>query len=379
VWVALLTIALIFAIARHAVGGDARRLSRGVFPLWAAVAFLLFKEGFVRSDTSHRPIFFGFALCALLGLAWERRQRARMLAASAVVALATAWSFQASPLNTTSPGSHLSAAVSQLRVATRSSDRRRSELRLRPRLRRYYKVDQGSLAGVRGHSVAIMPWEFAAAWAYRLRWRPLYTIEPSSTYTTALDDETARILRSRRGPERILRSSKLTLDHRNTVWEMPAAMRTILCRYRELSATDRWQVLARARDRCGAPTTIATVRARWGETIAVPPPRRHAAVFVRIRGVAPHGWESFVTLLYRSRLRHITVNHERAYRLVPETAADGLILWVPRDTDYSGRFALGRGARALSVSVGEGAQPRSDRVTYQFEQLPIRPFDRGAP
>src|SRR5436305_5246498 len=95
---ALLAVAVVFAVARRAAGGTGRRLRWAVYPLWAVAAFLLFKEGFVRSDTSHRPIFFAFALCALLALAWERAQMSRMLVAAGALALATAWRFQGAPL-----------------------------------------------------------------------------------------------------------------------------------------------------------------------------------------------------------------------------------------------------------------------------------------
>ena len=373
---ALLCIAVVFAIARDAVSQSVRRLHWAVFALWGVVAFIVFKEGFVRSDTNHRPIFFAFALCALLAFAWERRQLGRMLVATGALALAAAWSFQGSDLVVPTPGSRLDAVVSQARMVVDSTALQRQSARLRTRLRAHYRLDQQTLAGLRNHSMTIMPWDYAVAYAYGLRWQPLPTIQASQAYTTWLDHHAARVFGSRTGPERILRAPKRTLDYRNAAWDMPAAMRTILCRYDELSANSQWQVLARTRNRCGRATTIATVRARWGQTVAVPAPPPHAAVLVRIMGVEPHGLESLKALLYRPDTRRILVNHH-AYRLVPGTAADGLVLWVPPTADYTGPFALSQHAPTLAVWRNTANLGGSGKITYRFQQIPIRPLHTG--
>ena len=373
---ALLAVAVVFAVARRAAGGTGRRLRWAVYPLWAVAAFLLFKEGFVRSDTSHRPIFFAFALCALLALAWERAQMPRMLVATGALALATAWSFQGSPLTVPVPGSNLGAMVSQLRTAAEPVALEREAGRLRARLRSHYHLDEQTLAELRGHSMTIMPWDFAVGFAYRLRWQPLPTIQISQAYTSWLDEHAAKVLRSRRGPQRIVRAPEMSLDLRNAAWDMPDGIRTILCRYEQLSANSRWQVLARTQDRCGRATTIAIVRARWGQTVAVPRPSPHAAMFVRIRGVQPSGLERLEGFVYRPQIRHLNLDH-RAYRLVPGTAADGLVLWVPAAADYTSPYALSQNAHHLVVRRGFGTQSHAGRVTYQFEQVPIRPFGRA--
>ena len=374
--VALLCVAVVFAIARHARSGDGRRLAWTVYPLWAVAAFLFFKEGFVRSDTAHRPVFFGFVLCALLALAWERRVMPRMLLAAGAVTLATAWSYQDSPLTANAPASRLAAAARQLRTVLDPAAGDRAERRLAQRLRDFYRLDPRTLAELGDHPMTIMPWEDAVAYGYGLRWRPLLAIQPTQTYTRWLDDRTARALLSRDGPQRILRSPKRSLDFRNSVWDMPTTMRTILCRYRQLSASSRWQVLARTGDRCGRPTTVAIVRAHWGQRVAVPRPRPDSAMFVRIRGTSPRGLERLQALLYRPDERHIIIDY-RAHRLVSGVAADGLVLWVPASADYTAPFALSQPAHTLAVRRGSGPQRGSDLITYQFEQVPVRP--RAAP
>jgi hypothetical protein len=373
---ALLSIAIVFAIARDAVRGSARRLHWAVFALWAVAAFPFFKEGFVRSDTNHRPIFFAFTLCALLAFAWERRQIARMLVATGALALATAWSFQGSDLAVPTPGSRLDGLVSQLRMVAEPSALKRQAERLGTLLRAHYGVDEQTLAELRNRTMTIMPWDFAAAYAYGLRWQPLPTIQASQAYTSWLDHHAANVLGSRGGPQRILRAPEQTLDRRNAAWDMPAAMRTILCRYEELSASSRWQVLARSQDRCGRATTITTIRARWGQRVLVPQPPRDAVMFVHIGGVQPRGLDAVSGLLYRPDTRRILVNHH-PYRLVPGTAADGLVLWIPAAADYTGPFSLSQHAHTLAVWRDHKTKSDSDEITYRFEQVPIGPLHRG--
>jgi hypothetical protein len=238
-------------------------------------------------------------------------------------------------------------------------------------LQELYGIDDKTLAELRNHSMTILPWDFAAAYAYHLRWQPLPTIQASQAYTRWLDDHAAHVLGSREGPQRILRAPQLTLDRRNIAWDMPAAMRTILCRYDQSSATSNWQVLARTHNRCGRATTIATIRARWGQRIAVPRPSPDAAMFVRIGGVEPHGLESLRALLYRPEARWIIVDHH-PYRLVAATAADGLVLWIPAPADYTGPFGLSQHAHTLAVWRGTSAHDGSDQITYRFEQMPIQ-------
>ena len=373
-WMALGTLLAGFGLAVSAVRGGAVRRGWGVYVLWGVSAFFLFKEGFVRSDTAHRPIFFGFVLCALMAFAWRNRwQRAVVVVAAPLVSLAVWWSSDPSHLQLAVPGERLDTALSQLRTVTETRPRARAQQALRTRLQHHYRLDAQQLVQLRGRTVAILPWEFAAAYAYRLRWRPLLTIVPSSTYTTWLDERTAKILRSPAAPARILRSSKRTLDHRNTAWEGPAAMRTLLCRYRELGVTPTWQVLGRAASRCGVPRTVATVPAHWGQTVRVPTAPARTMLMVRIRGVVPGGLETLTSAAYKPAPRHLAIVGVDTFRLVPGTAADGLVLWVPRGLDYTGPYALNQRAHALWVSRGSGAQ-HGGSITYEFQAVPIRPF-----
>ncbi|MDX6643745.1 MAG: hypothetical protein QOD76_1707 [Solirubrobacteraceae bacterium] len=371
---AFVTAAVVFAMAggaRRARTGGARW---GPAALWTVAGYLLFKEGFVRSDAGHRPIFFGFALCALLAVAANRRRLLPVALASAVIAFALLQNLSESPLSVLTPGAHATVAVGQLRAMVDDGRRVAIERTARSRLQWIYGLDARAVAELRHRPVTVMPWEFAAAIAYDLRWQPLATIQPSSAYTTQLDDHFEDGVMSAQGPRRILRSNRLTLDSRNTAWDAPIGMQAILCHYRQLSAVPRWQVLSRAGNRCGRWATVATVMARWGQTVSVPPPRPGYAMFVDIRGVDPAGLERWRTLAYKAPPRFAIVNGALTYRLVPGTAADGLVLWVPRAADYTPPFQFSQAARTLSVRRGDGGQSGSGRLSYEFETVPIHPF-----
>jgi hypothetical protein len=371
---ALVTAAIVFVMAGGAGRGRTGGARWGGYALWAVAGFLFFKEGFVRSDTAHRPIFFAFALCAMLALASGRRRLVRATLASAVIAFALFQNLPQDPVSVLTPGNNATVVVGQLHTMVSDGRRVAIQRQVRRRLQRIYALDPGTVAAIRHRPMTIMPWEFAAAIAYDVRWQPLATIQPSSAYTSQLDDHLEDSLTSKHGPQRILRSNRLTLDSRNTVWDAPSGMQAILCRYRQLSVVPRWQVLERTGNRCGRWTTVATVAAHWGQTVTVPRPRPGYAMFVDIRGADPAGLERLWTLAYKATPRFAIVNGTLKYRLVPGTADDGLVLWVPRAADYTVPFAFSQAARTLSVWRGEGHQSGSGRITYEFETVPIRPF-----
>ena len=103
-----------------------------------------------------------------------------------------------------------------------------------------------TLAAVRGRTVAVWPYELELAWAYRLSWRPLPSLQSYIAYTAGLDTLDVDALSSSRAPERILYCFDPGFDGRVPSFDEPATSRTILCRYRELHATSTVDVLARS-------------------------------------------------------------------------------------------------------------------------------------
>jgi hypothetical protein len=158
------------------------------------------------------------------------------------------------------------------------------------------------------------------------------------------------------------------------VFDSPAAMRAMLCHFRSCGSRGRWQVLARAADRCGAPAEIDEVTARFGEAIPIPdPPDSRSAVVAEVDGVQVDGLERFVTIVYRSELRAIKFDGARDYRLVSGTASDGLVHSVPGARDIPTAFAPANlPAESISLIKGAGPKAADGEVTVRFLSMPIR-------
>jgi hypothetical protein len=238
-----------------------------------------------------------------------------------------------------------------------------------------YALGPGALRALRGHSVAVEPWEIAAAWAYDLDWRPLPVFQNYSAYTPTLDRLNAEEVEDPGGPERLLRENQLVvdaefptadLDDRFGGWDPPEQARAVLCNFTPLWEDERWQVLGRVGDRCSGEREIGSVSAVAGEAVDVPTPGPGEVVFARIHGAGVSGLERIQAFLFHAASRHAVVNGEARYRLVPETAGDGLLLRAAPGIVKPGPFDPIPEARTLAVEGG------ADRITYDFYALGIR-------
>jgi hypothetical protein len=231
-----------------------------------------------------------------------------------------------------------------------------------------FQLDPASLRLLRGHTVDVEPWDISAAWFYGLRWKPLPVFQDYSAYTAALDRLNARALAAAGGPQRILREntavigfqpSPPAIDGRNPPWDPPAQSVAMLCHYAPLRTTVRWQVLGKVRDRCGAPRLVQSITAGDGQVVTLPAAAPGGAVLIRIHGAGVSGAERLRTLLYRARDRHAVVNGAVAFRLVPGTAADGLLTSIDAGRDFPRPFALGTQVKTLAIT-GTGRAVRID-------------------
>ncbi len=75
-------------------------------------------------------------------------------------------------------------------------------------------------------------------------------------------------------------------------------------------------------------------------------------------------------MLFRAHERYIVLD-ARAHRLVPGTAADGLLLSAPAGADFPGPYRLAPNPQAITLGTVGGNQ--STRLTLSFSTLSIRP------
>ncbi len=268
--------------------------------------------------------------------------------------------------------------------ATRAADHTREQLRTR------FAIDPGTLSAVGDATVHIDPTLTSVAFAYpSLHWQPLPVFQSYVAYTSKLDQLDAGVLRSPSAPQRILRSFRLAphsdrlhlwigrvpldsevfptmVDGRFRWFESPAQTLETFCRYVQVSATDRWQVLARTDRSCGAPEPLATVSARGGDPVVVPVETRpDRFVILRIHGLDLSPLGAIRAALAKPRDLHITLDDTR-YRLIPGTALDGLLLRVPSVADGTGVFAFG--PPIGTITVKGVATP----LTFEFLSVPLQ-------
>jgi hypothetical protein len=147
----------------------------------------------------------------------------------------------------------------------------------------------------------------------------------------------------------------------------------VLCNFAPLYTDERWQVLGRVPDRCDPTRTLRSVEAAAGDAVRVPTPGPNGVVFVRIDGAGVSGLERLQTFLFHADSRHLTVNGEGRYRLVPETAGDGLMLRASAAVVGPGSQAVEAGPfdpipEARTIAVDGGA----DHLTYRFYETRVR-------
>jgi hypothetical protein len=346
------------------LGSYRDRLGRWAGMVIAALcAFAIYKEGVVRTDAGHLTLYFANATILWIAVGLGGPRWRPLLGFTALVALMTI------PVRPPGLGTQLDF-VANVRFAadqvrTLASPGRRHEISEAGRdgMVGLYALEPGALAALHGHSVAVEPWEIGVAWAYRLDWLPQPIFQNYSAYTPELDRLNAEVIEDPDGPERLLRENQSVvlpefptadLDDRFGGWDPPEQARAALCNFAPLFTSERWQVLGRVADRCGAPHAVGSVSAGNGDEVEVPAPGPGEAVFVRIGGAGVGGLETVQNLLLHARVRHLVVNGDTSYRLVPETAGDGLLLRAAPGVVAPGPFSPIPDARTIRVEGARG-------------------------
>lgn len=346
------------------------------------VAFTLFKEGVVRTDAGHLSLFFSSATVLWIAIPWSRRLWPLMAVGGLAIAIA------GYPVRPEGVKTNLDVLASvrsaSEQVRNLFSPSRRGDLVSSGRsgLKGTYRLDATTRAALAGRTVAIEPWEVSVAWAYELDWEPLPVFQNYSAYTSGLDRLNAEAVESPDGPERILRENPLLvypefptldIDSRFTGWDPPEQERAVLCNFVAVHTTERWQVLRRVPERCGEPRPAGSAEAGEGEAVAVPTPRKGEAIFVRIDGAGVGGVERIATALFHARVRRLVVDGDRSYRLIPETAGDGLLLRGRGAFAAPGPFRPFPQARTIAVT-GAG-----DGLRFEFFRLQVKESKHSAP
>ena len=382
-WVILAYFVTILLIARMALVTVRERpvaFQIGIVAIAALAGFAFFKTGFVRGG-------YGYALSAVLitffVMADAKTPRALYMAVFAATLISLVGAVGMSPIDLLNPIPAVRAFAREAVVVFRPWKWSTAEGRTQAQLQAQYKLEPEILAALAGSTVHVDPIETAVMAAYPdLRWRPEPVFQSYSAYTSQLDELNAEMLRSGDAPQRILRQGSisltdsarkvpLTIDGRYRWFDAPAAMLETFCRYDEIAANQRWEVLAPAGRRCGTPEPLATVTAKAGEVVTVPTdPRPDRIVIVRVHGVDDSLLDRIVTTVYKASEWYVTLGEIGTYRLVPGTAQDGLLMAVPATIHRSAGFAFGPPITSISIAERDRF-PAPGPLTYEFLSVPL--------
>ena len=368
-WGALVIVGIGFAAAWNG-GASNRRLRIGLVLIWATLAFTSFKAGFVRHDVPHVDIFFASMLGGLLALSWVPHRR---VTGGLIALLALSLLFGATghdPARALDPFDRLEAFADQTRKLADGSATNEGIAGGIASLRAAYALDDRTLMQLEGRAVHVDPWEVGVVFAYYLEWQPVPIFQSYSAFTADLDRRNARAFADADGPDRVLREAGAMLDGRNRAWESPLATREMLCHFREGSVGPRWQVLVRSPDRCGATRVVSTVQTRYREAVEIPSTRPGELLYVDADGLAVGGLERLRAAAWKAEVRSAVVNGDQAFRLTPGTAANGMLLKVPTESDYSDQFALDQAADTLAFTKGDDGLDGGDlRLRFMAQAI----------
>ncbi|UTI65055.1 hypothetical protein NBH00_02330 [Paraconexibacter antarcticus] len=350
-----------------------RRATAGVLVAWTVLAFMCFKAGIVRHDRGHSVLIFGMLGPAILVLPWRRRWAPAMALALAAASFAGCLQSGGNAVgDAVSPVAHVRDAARQLAPLVSAERRGVLERAGRRAVIARDALSPSVLADLRGRTVAVLPTEIAAAWAYDLRWRPLPLLQGYQAYTSRLDRLDAGALRRGDAPERILAGPTGTVDGRLWSLDTPLLAREVLCRYvLGVRQGRRWLALDRVSPRCSSPRPLGSAHTIWGRSVDVPAPRRHEVVYARVTGAQVRGAETIRSLFYKAYERAIDLGTRGVHRVVPGTLADGIPLRAARGTDLPRPFSVAPQATGLRLLRAGGET--GGRLDIAFFAVRIRP------
>lgn len=372
-WAAFVVLVIgAFAFAHGYKLAPRARIGIGLVTL--AVVWFLFKEGFVRYDISHVLIFFTVAPLLLTAFNLGRRFWAVLLAGLLAILFVTGKIAEETASVVDQPWTSAQNFVRE--ATTLFSPGQRAEVMNTSRkyLQAYYGVPSPMLALLRGQTVDVSPQEQSAAWAYpEVLFDPLPVIQDYSAYTSSLDQLDRSYLTTPDAPRFILRNPG-AIDGRNPAFEPPATQLAIECRYRQVMATDRWQLLERGRDRCGRMRALGTVATGFNHWVAVPAAPPGASVVATFHLSLGAFW-TLQSILYRPPNLFMGYNEDGEYwRFVAATAPELHVLRAASTLSYSPPFVPVTTKRLRFFIKGRSESQSGIRVT--FYEIPVAATDR---
>ncbi len=380
--VSVLTVAAFCLTIAWRLEDNLRRI--GFVLMAAAVTFLMFKHAVVRESAGSAAVL----VSAAFGISLALVPYARRAIAIGVVGAFLVFSYVANndhlsqSLNYEQRSDNFRAQLTEMALPGRAE---KGQQLGRESMQETYGLSPAEVALLRSGTVHVAPWEAGVVWAYDLDWAPLPVFQQYSAYTEGLDYLNAAKLESSSAPDLILWQNTTifdpasinfpgAIDARWPAFESPAEMVQMFCRYRAVRWDEEWAILRRGPNRCGPERPLGTIETANGESVRLPRTRPNEALLVSVDGLAIEGIaDKLRTTLLHAQNRHV-IFEGTLWNIVGDTAADGLLLRVPRWADYRGKFALSSDSPTVGFEEVPGfltGVDDSTKLTLRFYALPL--------
>jgi hypothetical protein len=370
-WYAALVVVVIGLFATASVRGLPRRSKIGIGLVALVILWMLFKEGFVRHDSSHDLIFFTAASVVLAAFVPRRRPGVLVpgiLVLTAVTAI-VAGGFPSLVARPFVAVRNLTDEVTTLASPGNSAAFIRRD---RQSLQAGYAIPHRMVAIMRGHTVDVSPWEATVVLAYPgIRFDPLPVIADYSAYTPSLDQLDADYLSQSDAPRFILRQPE-TIDFRDPAFEPPATQLAIECRYRQVAGIGlSWQLLERGPDRCGPPVRLRTVTTSASHWVAVPDAAPGEGIAATFRLPTGPSW-TLESLLFKPPNAFIQMGYRpgaQDWRFVVATGSDWHVLRAASTLGYYPGWVQPAPTRLRFLIAGQ--HPQVTVSFYRFSERAV--------
>jgi hypothetical protein len=361
---------LVFALLLWHARTLGRLRGAALMALFLVLAFLYWKHGFVR-HAEHAVMTFAILAAVPVAIAWKGWTR---VAAVALIGVGLGITFRSLgvPAGTVlDPTTGAGRFADQASLVVDGGERSQLVRNGRANGRRLLALDEGTVADLRGRTVAVWPHETSAIWAYGLTWDPLPIFQGYQAYTKALDQANIERIASADAPERILLHSgqNTYLDNHAGPWEAPGTVVAILCNYRQVRVQAQWRVLAKVPDRCGAPRRLRSFEARAGEEIPVPKARPGEMVVLRVH-LDQTPLQRLRTLLYKPGAGPgLAVDGGAPFRILLASAGAGepLQAWTPATVGLPLESGITVRARTMRLDFVDSP------FRAEFDAIPVAP------
>jgi len=288
-------------------------------------AFMTFKFGFVRHDTTHFYVFFSIMpfLFGWIYLA-HKQDLPRLLRVLLLIACCAMTSFIFT--QNLSISQNVKSNLDALKLLTHGSSYRQGLTeKYKLDLKKQYNLSAALAASIGKDRIDIIPWEINLLYAYDMNWSPRPIFQSYSAYTKALDLLNAGYYENS-APDMLLYTVK-TIDHRYAVFDEPATFREILKNYKPVSADSEFILLRKnVKSASFRRRTISVIETDIGKAIQIP--KTNGYLFANIR-IENSLLGKAAAIAYRGEQMHVVLVTDKGqfvYRFVPSTAQNGIFL-----------------------------------------------------